>query len=278
MGTRVKTTAWLALPVAAALFVADSASAQWRAVQPQNQRNQQDTMRYSEMDANGDGVITRTEWRGTRQAFLDADINRDGVLSGTEVRYDDQAADAAGTTVRDRRSRFYTLDENADGIISRTEWDGTRAQFNQFDANRDGVLTQREYVGAQSGDQTAVRREATGPQMVFVDARTRWTDTGIFVNQGDVIMLNAQGSVQLSDTASDMAAPAGARSGRLAANSPLPQDLAGALIGRIGDGTPFGIGDSRQITAPGTGQLFFGVNDDHLDDNRGGFRVRVNVR
>jgi hypothetical protein len=267
---------WLALPAAATMLVADAASAQWRVVQPQSQ--QQQSTRYDDMDTNGDGVITRTEWRGTRQAFNDADINRDGVLSGTEVQYDEQAVGTAGTTVRDRRSRFFALDENSDGIVSRNEWDGTRAQFNQIDANRDGVLTQREYVGTTANDTAAPRETSAGPQMVYVDARTEWTDTGIYVNQGDIIMLNAQGSVQMSDDGNDVAAPAGSRNGRLAANAPLPQDLAGALIGRIGNSAPFGVGNLRQITAPATGQLFLGVNDDHLGDNRGGYRVRVNVR
>ena len=36
-------------------------------------------------DANGDGIISRTEWRGDPRSFRDQDRNRDGVLSGNEV-------------------------------------------------------------------------------------------------------------------------------------------------------------------------------------------------
>src|SRR3982750_1826536 len=36
-------------------------------------------------DRNGDGVITRDEWRGSDQSFRQHDINEDGVLSGNEL-------------------------------------------------------------------------------------------------------------------------------------------------------------------------------------------------
>src|SRR5262245_54529360 len=38
------------------------------------------------MDTNGDGRVSRTEWRGRPQAFDGYDWNNDGVLSGDEVR------------------------------------------------------------------------------------------------------------------------------------------------------------------------------------------------
>src|SRR4051812_47416297 len=36
-------------------------------------------------DRNGDGVITRDEWRGSDQSFRQHDMNEDGVLSGNEL-------------------------------------------------------------------------------------------------------------------------------------------------------------------------------------------------
>lgn len=38
------------------------------------------------MDRNGDGVITRDEWRGNDNSFRKHDRNRDGILSGDELR------------------------------------------------------------------------------------------------------------------------------------------------------------------------------------------------
>src|SRR5256885_11525426 len=43
-------------------------------------------MRFQGMDRDGNGVITRDEWRGSDQSFRNQDWNGDGVLSGDEVR------------------------------------------------------------------------------------------------------------------------------------------------------------------------------------------------
>ena len=67
-----------------------------------------------------------------------------------------------------------------------------------------------------------------------------------------------------------------------AANAPLPNVLAGALIGRVGSNGPvFAIGSGVTIKMPADGLLFLGVNDDGFADNRGEFRVyigRTNTR
>jgi hypothetical protein len=52
--------------------------------------------------------------------------------------------------------------------------------------------------------------------------------------------------------------------------------LAGGLIGRVGDSEPFGIGNQTDpLPMPASGHLFLGVNDDHLADNEGSFRVVI---
>jgi hypothetical protein len=61
----------------------------------------------------------------------------------------------------------------------------------------------------------------------------------------------------------------------MAAGAPLPQNFAGALIARIGNSAPFPIGDQTTVTMPANGQLFLGINDDHVQDNSGGFRVNI---
>ena len=47
------------------------------------------------------------------------------------------------------------------------------------------------------------------------------------------------------------------------------------MIGRIGNGAPFGIGNQTVVPMPATGELFLGVNDDEVGDNSGGFVVDV---
>ena len=57
--------------------------------------------------------------------------------------------------------------------------------------------------------------------MVIVDATEMWTDTGIWVEAGDLITLDADGTIQLSADANDVSSPDGVQSGRRAVNAPL---------------------------------------------------------
>jgi hypothetical protein len=54
--------------------------------------------------------------------------------------------------------------------------------------------------------------------------------------------------------------------------------LAGALIAKLGDYGPIFVGDRHSITAPVTGRLYLGVNDDHLPDNRGAYTVTIGIQ
>jgi hypothetical protein len=111
---------------------------------------------------------------------------------------------------------------------------------------------------------------------ITVSAKQPWTATGMTVRKGETLNFNATGEIQLSTDPNDVASAYGAKSGRKASNSPLPQALAGALIGRIGTtGAPFAIGTGVPVPMPAAGQLFLGVNDDGFDDNVGEFRVEI---
>lgn len=110
---------------------------------------------------------------------------------------------------------------------------------------------------------------------VQVAGNAGWVNTGVSLQQGQTILFNANGEVRLSADSNDVATPAGSRNGRTAANAPLPGVLAGALIGRIGNGAPFGIGNQTSIAAPNAGMLFLAVNDDQVSDNAGAFGVDV---
>ena len=111
---------------------------------------------------------------------------------------------------------------------------------------------------------------------IAVPARQNWTATGLVVRRGEIVEFNTTGDVQLSGDTSDLASSAGSKGARMApASAPLPGVLAGALIGRIGNGRPFPIGDQTSLPMPASGQLFLGINDDHLGDNVGEFRVEI---
>jgi Ca2+-binding EF-hand superfamily protein len=219
------------------------------------------------LDSNRNGRIERREWRGTAAAFNGLDRNRDGVLTRAEADGLSGTSDIAVPRVADQLS---ILDTNRDGRVSANEWRGTRRAFNQRDLNRDGVLTQRELsIGADPV-------VATSGQSSRVDPAQRWTDTGITVTAGATLIVNAEGTVQLSDDSNDVASPFGAR--RRASEAPLPQAPAGILIGRIDNSAPFVVGDRMTMRAPVNGRLYLGVNDDHLPDNRGEFLATITVQ
>ena len=111
---------------------------------------------------------------------------------------------------------------------------------------------------------------------VVVAANVPWTNVGFNVAGGQVLRFEPSGEIRLSTNGDDVGRPAGAPSGRTAGGAPVPSVPVGALIGRIGNGQPFPIGDTPNgIPMPANGRLFLGVNDDHVQDNSGNYVVRI---
>ena len=113
-------------------------------------------MRFQGMDTNGDGVITRSEWRGNANSFRNQDWNGDGILSGDEVRPGarrqtnwsqdwnrDGRVDNLDTQIS---QRFSGYDTNNDNRVGRSEWPGDSRLFTRLDTNRDGYLSMQEYT------------------------------------------------------------------------------------------------------------------------------------
>lgn len=111
------------------------------------------------------------------------------------------------------------------------------------------------------------------PGAFRVPANGGWVDTRFRVRRGELISFNTSGEVQLSDNRSDRARAAGTP--RMAPGAPLPTVNAGALIGRVGNSQPFGIGDQASVPMPFDGILFLAVNDDERADNAGEFIVSI---
>ena len=104
-------------------------------------------MRFRDLDRNRNGMIERSEWRGSPRSFQIHDWNNDGVLSGDEVRVgatppsDSVEAEDYNMSPNDR---FSYLDVNNNGSIDRNEWDGSLDTFYQLDRNGDNRITRAE--------------------------------------------------------------------------------------------------------------------------------------
>lgn len=103
-----------------------------------------------------------------------------------------------------------------------------------------------------------------------------WTPTGILLEQGDHAAVSASGAVELWPQAPGqyIATPKGYNTAGAGG-----QFLAGALIGRIGGGQPFLIGDQHAFTAKEQGELQLQIVPNAWNaPSAGSYSVTVNVK
>jgi len=137
----------------------------------------------------------------------------------------------------------------------------------------------RPWMRERANQNTVTDRPSLAPsnaRSVVVPGNVAWTNTGFNVSRGQSLRFEPSGEIRLSFNGDDVATAAGAKSFRFAQGAQIPTIPAGALIGRVGNGQPFSIGDTTQpFKMPADGRLFLGVNDDHVADNSGNYVVRV---
>jgi hypothetical protein len=133
--------------------------------------------------------------------------------------------------------------------------------------------------GRRGRGRDAYQQRSAAPanaRSVVVPSNVQWTNTGFNVSRGQYLRFEPSGEIRLSTNGEDIARPAGALSARHADRATIPTIPVGALIGRVGNGQPFSIGDTTNaFDMPDSGRLFLGVNDDHVADNSGNYVVRV---
>ena len=171
------------------------------------------------------------------------------------------------------------------GKIYHISADGNTITFDRREGGRQDISADnlaRVYVnpaGARSVYNRIVAANApvgtSGAAMTIrVPANQAWTDTGITVNAGDHVAFQASGEITYGRSPGQTATPDGGADRR--ANYPDPGAPVGALIGKVGNSAPFGIGTQGQpLPMPASGRLMLGVNDNELADNGGFFTVVV---
>ncbi|MFZ3264344.1 MAG: hypothetical protein WA172_10115 [Terriglobales bacterium] len=112
-----------------------------------------------------------------------------------------------------------------------------------------------------------------GPEVV-VPGNQAWTDTGTFVNADEEIAITASGGVSMGAGWAPYP-PAGGPQTCSGGGFPAPQFQCWSLIGRVGDGPIFYVGDGTRLHAPSSGELLLGVNDNILGDNTGNWVANI---
>ena len=104
--------------------------------------------RFSNVDMNRDGWITRNEWNMNNADFNRLDVNRDNRLSRFEFENDTAAYHDDN---RYSQEQFDVFDNNRDGWVTRPEARMTAGEFDRFDRNRDNRISRYEFETASDG-------------------------------------------------------------------------------------------------------------------------------
>jgi len=119
---------------------------------------------------------------------------------------------------------------------------------------------------------------------VKVDGTTEWTDTKIDLRGNEKIKITADGSITYPNSNPEKTktfGPAGITRGfvDLIHQYAVPNGAHGELIGRLGSGEAFEIGESLTYTAPVAERLFLGVNQSMKDAAAatGSFQAKIEI-
>jgi hypothetical protein len=97
--------------------------------------------RFSNIDINNDGWVTRNEWHMGNADFTRLDVNRDNRIS----RFEFQNDTGAYQDTRYSPAQFNTFDANRDGWLTRPESRMAAVEFDRFDTNRDNRISRFEF-------------------------------------------------------------------------------------------------------------------------------------
>lgn len=126
----------------------------------------------------------------------------------------------------------------------------------------------------------ATARPRHGGSRVEVRADRLWQDSGVDLGDGQGVVIVARGSWS-HGTETGFEPYYGADGfQKLDSTALLPRVRVGTLLGRIGDGRPFPIGERLGLIALSEGRLWLAMNDvpGHFDNNQGSIEVWIEVQ
>jgi hypothetical protein len=161
-----------------------------------------------------------------------------------------------------------------DGLIDSREYNNNFAEFGVPGSG--GLRYCANTPAAQSSSGTRrFRGLGTSGRAIAVGGDRQWVDTGINVQAGDTVSINATGQIRVARDGGSITA-GGVSSGRTD-GATMPTANVGGLVARFGDSAPLFIGESRTFRTAVGGRLYVGVNDNFFDDNTGAFNVTVAI-
>ena len=107
--------------------------------------------RFSNIDMNSDGWVTRNEWNMGNADFNRLDVNRDNRISRFEFENDT----AAYNDYRYSPAQFNAFDANRDGWLTRPESRMATGEFDRLDTNSDNRISRFEF---ENGATASIRR------------------------------------------------------------------------------------------------------------------------
>jgi len=141
-------------------------------------------------------------------------------------------------------------------------------------SSSDGVIE----IAATGGTNLSVLASTSvaGSAAVSVPAPTPWYDSGIAVVAGEEITITASGLVSFGEPNADN--PPTGIPGQTAGPGDVAPGLPNeSLVGEIGSGTPFEIGDGTSFIATSSGELKLSIDDDFFGDNFGSWSTSITV-
>lgn len=124
------------------------------------------------------------------------------------------------------------------------------------------AITQAANIQARSTTEIQATPTPILSRSITVLAAEEWQDTGILMRSEQRFMINATGIWSHGPSDAVQPNPYGAEgTNKLDVVAPLPTEKIGALIGRIGSGKPFLIGNQISMVAETEGQLQLSMND-----------------